>query len=34
MNLSRLRSIIWKEFVQMRRDRATLGSWSACRSCR
>jgi len=25
MNLSRLRSIVWKEFVQMRRDRATLG---------
>ena len=25
MNLARLRSIVWKEFVQMRRDRATLG---------
>lgn len=25
MNAGRLRSIIWKEFVQMRRDRATLG---------
>ncbi len=25
MNGGRLRSIIWKEFVQMRRDRATLG---------
>jgi ABC-2 type transport system permease protein len=25
MNLGRLRSIIWKEFIQMRRDRATLG---------
>jgi len=25
MNWSRLRSIVWKEFVQMRRDRATLG---------
>jgi ABC-2 type transport system permease protein len=25
MNSGRLRSIIWKEFVQMRRDRATLG---------
>src|SRR5262245_868199 len=25
MNLGRLRSIIWKEFVQMRRDRTTLG---------
>ena len=25
MNKARLRSIIWKEFVQMRRDRATLG---------
>jgi ABC-2 type transport system permease protein len=25
MNWGRLRSIIWKEFIQMRRDRATLG---------
>ena len=25
MNASRLRSIVWKEFIQMRRDRATLG---------
>ncbi|HKQ56525.1 MAG TPA: ABC transporter permease [Candidatus Eisenbacteria bacterium] len=25
MNLGRLRSIVWKEFIQMRRDRATLG---------
>ncbi len=25
MNLGRLRSIIWKEFIQMRRDRGTLG---------
>ena len=25
MNAGRLRSIIWKEFIQMRRDRATLG---------
>jgi ABC-2 type transport system permease protein len=25
MNPRRLRSIIWKEFIQMRRDRATLG---------
>ncbi len=25
MNLGRLRSIIWKEFIQMRRDRTTLG---------
>jgi len=25
MNRGRLRSIVWKEFVQMRRDRATLG---------
>ena len=25
MNLGRLKSIIWKEFIQMRRDRATLG---------
>ena len=25
MNRGRLRSIIWKEFIQMRRDRATLG---------
>jgi ABC-2 type transport system permease protein len=25
MNLGRLKSIIWKEFIQMRRDRGTLG---------
>ena len=25
MNLGRLKTIVWKEFVQMRRDRATLG---------
>jgi ABC-2 type transport system permease protein len=25
MNRGRLRSIVWKEFIQMRRDRATLG---------
>ena len=25
MNLGRLRAIVWKEFIQMRRDRATLG---------
>jgi ABC-2 type transport system permease protein len=25
MNPGRLRSIVWKEFIQMRRDRATLG---------
>jgi ABC-2 type transport system permease protein len=25
VNFGRLRSIIWKEFIQMRRDRATLG---------
>ncbi len=25
MNAGRLRSIVWKEFIQMRRDRATLG---------
>ena len=24
MNFGRLRSIIWKEFIQMRRDRGTL----------
>ena len=25
MNRERLRSIFWKEFIQMRRDRTTLG---------
>ena len=25
MNRGRLKSIVWKEFIQMRRDRATLG---------